>query len=56
MLFYLISNLTHSIIDKFQKEVTPQVWKEWVEHNDGEDRISNILNLFNEMYNSGDLD
>ena len=51
----MVTSEADSIINKFQKEVTPQVWKEWVEYNDGEDRISNILNLFNEMYNSGDL-
>jgi hypothetical protein len=46
-------NITH--INKFQKEVNLDVWKEWVIHNEGETRISNILNLFNELYNRGDL-
>jgi hypothetical protein len=44
-----------SIIKKFKKEVTPEIWKEWVEYNDGDDRIAHILNLFNEMYNDGTL-
>jgi hypothetical protein len=44
-----------SIIKKFKKEVTPEIWKKWVEYNDGDDRIAHILNLFNEMYNDGTL-
>jgi hypothetical protein len=46
-------NITH--INKFQKEVNLDVWKEWVMYNEGETRISNILNLFNELYNRGNL-
>jgi hypothetical protein len=40
-----------SIIKKFKKSITPKIWKEWVEWNEGDDRIAHILNLFNEMYN-----
>jgi len=38
------------IIKLFRKKVTPEIWKDWVEYNEGDDRISHILNLFNEMY------
>ena len=46
----------NSIIKKFKKEVTSEIWKDWVEYNDGDDRITHILNLFNEMYNDGTLE
>ena len=39
------------IIERFKILVTPKVWREWVNWNKGDDRIANILNLFNEMYN-----
>jgi hypothetical protein len=38
------------LIELFKVKVTPKVWKKWVMWNKGEDRIANILNLFNEMY------
>ena len=39
------------IIELFKIKVTPKVWSKWVMWNKGDDRIANILNLFNEMYN-----
>ena len=44
-----------SIIKKFKKEVTPEIWKDWVEYNEGDDRIAHILNLFNEIYAEGKI-
>jgi len=44
-----------SIIKKFKKEVTPEIWKDWVEYNEGDDRIAHILNLFNEIYAEGEI-
>jgi hypothetical protein len=38
------------LIELFKIKVTPKVWKNWVMWNKGNDRIANILILFNEMY------
>jgi hypothetical protein len=44
------------LIEMFKIKVTPKVWTKWVNWNKGDDRIANIVNLFNEMYNDGDLE
>jgi hypothetical protein len=38
------------LIERFKVLVTPKVWRDWVNWNEGDDRIANILNLFHEMY------
>jgi hypothetical protein len=43
------------LIEQFKVLVTPKVWKDWVNWNEGDDRISNIINLFHEMYSNGNL-
>ncbi len=47
----LMKTKSLELIELFKIRVTPTTWKKWVMWNEGEDRISNILNLFNEIYN-----
>ena len=47
----LMKSKSLELIELFKTEVTPKVWKSWIMWNGGNDRICNILNLFNEMYN-----
>ena len=43
------------LIEQFKVLVTPKVWKDWVNWNEDDDRIANILSLFHEMYTNGEL-
>jgi hypothetical protein len=44
------------LIEMFKLKVTPKVWTNWINWNPpGDDRISNILNLFHELYTQNEL-
>ena len=52
----MVTKKANIFIEKFKAEVTDKVWDEWCKWNDDEDdRTTLILNLFNEMYNNGEL-
>jgi hypothetical protein len=53
---FMVTKKANIFIEKFKAEVTDKVWDEWCKWNDDEDdRTTLILNLFNEMYNNGEL-
>jgi len=57
----MLTEKANEFIEEFKVKVTDEVWNDWCEYNDDEDvededcRTTLILNLFNEMYNGGEL-
>jgi len=53
---FMVTEKANTFIEEFKTKVTDEVWNDWCEwNNDEEDRTALILNLFNEMYNGGEL-